>query len=219
MKRSYTGAPLSERHSKMFASVSSFPEKRFGRRFSFRPSESPLFKRTLVKRSEIKNLTFRVEELIREIIQDHGTAGVRKIRSFIYEFDYKGVPVIIKDVGQGNLHGSDPELLRRDFLVHQRMARAGVIDTTKYILISPKVYIKIGRFLVMERVNELPLESMTGLELVSFFAARSALESNLNYLFNKSFLPSGRPPQADSHLMPIGQKNDRWVFCLPYDYA
>ena len=154
---------------------------------------------------------------------------------------FEGKKVYVKDTLNHPNQGSDFEKLRRDFLVHQEAARLGFIDTSKYILFSPRVYGRVGSFLVMEHIDEMPKKSFSltletdGRKVQGFdrihnawlaFAmkqepnkslneAKRALRHNFGMLndYGLASLPDV------NHVMAIGQHKGKWVFYLPYDYT
>lgn len=227
MKLSYTGQPLSKKHGMVFGVPAKGPRKlRFARGFSFPHNfdGNSLFVRNLVKPAQREGLLKEAKRLVPFFecskmgasVSPNAPLPIERLLSDCFRFFYNGVPVVIKWTGPFHLHGGKPNLLRHDFLAHQRAVRAGQIDTSFYILRSPKVYGKVGDFLVMEYVSNAIKQEASLRE--SFTNARGQLERNLHFLEmeNRLSFPLERPQSR--HLMAAGVENGKWIFYLPYDY-
>ncbi len=132
------------------------------------------------------------------------------------------VPVAIKNTSAIGLYpesqGKNFEEIRESFLAHQRAVRSGRINPKTYILRSPKVYGRIGDFLVMEFVAEtnLPweLRKDVPIELV-----RNFLRLKDKNLIGKRPVPQTWNLITVASTNPGNPKEGKWVVFLPYDYA
>ncbi len=65
-------------------------------------------------------------------------------------FDFEGTPVVIKDTKGAEKEGYSFHKFRETIRKHHRAQRGGKIRTTRYILKPPRVYGRIGPYLLME---------------------------------------------------------------------
>src|SRR3989338_5622001 len=68
----------------------------------------------------------------------------------VRKYMYGKIPVVIKDTWGQREHGHHYKILRHIFYDHQILARSKKINAEKYRLISPRVFGRIGDYLVME---------------------------------------------------------------------
>jgi len=132
------------------------------------------------------------------------------------------VPVAIKNTAfweapPASSDGRDYGELRKAFLAHNRAVYSGLIKPERYIMRSPKVYVRIGDFLVMEFVNSLGFNAYGPLKGVFD-------EIHGNFLFLKKKRLISESPQY-VHIMPVANTNPadpkkgKWIVFSSYDYV
>lgn len=129
-----------------------------------------------------------------------------------------GVKVVIKHTESNEMQGYLYENLRKSFLRHQLAVRAGKIKPEHYILRSPKVFARIGPYLLMRYVNEYPSTeyAANNEERESTFRARKELISNFEKINGRGFYG----PQFSDMMFERGSYRDgKWRIFLPYDHA
>jgi len=130
------------------------------------------------------------------------------------------VPVAIKNTAfwkQPPADGRDYGALRKTFLAHHKAVNSGLIKPERYIMRSPKVYARIGNFLVMEFVNSLGFNAYGPLKGVF-----DEIHGNFLFLKRKQLIP--QTPQY-FHVMPVANTNPgdpkrgKWIVFSSYDYV
>jgi len=134
---------------------------------------------------------------------------------------FDGINVIVKDTNCSRLHGADYETIRNKILKHQLAVRKGIISPESYVLVSTKVYGRIGgRYLVMEYVDN---KRGTAFPQSSLRKAINELETNWGDLRGNNQAIGVMPQKM--HVLVWGNTNPKhpekgkWVISFPYDYA
>lgn len=132
------------------------------------------------------------------------------------------VPVVIKNTGAfahiPESQGKNFEEIRRSFEAHQRAVRSGKINPKTYILRSPKVYGRIGDFLVMEFVAKTDLHWDLRKEIFKE-VGRNFLRLKDKNLIGKRPVPQTWSLITVANTNPKNPEKGKWVVFLPYDYA
>ncbi len=181
----------------------------------FRIRGNPLFKRHLIPQKNRKTMLKILQKKLNEKFFD----SLPKLQDYnpqIRVCKYNGKRVIIKDTKGNQDEGFNFQELRNSFLEHQKSARQKAINTDSYILRSPKIYGRIGNYLVMELIED---------KYEEIYSSRPELRNKMVMAFNqlrRNFrkLKSDKLIKRIPQLYPMitGIENSRWVFYLSYDY-
>ena len=118
---------------------------------------NPLLNRHLMPQPLRKELlqTLRIKLRKRSFFLSLKSVNPQDFLESVRIFYFRGQKVVIKDAkpGLSGAHGLSYEKHRKAFLQHQQAARQGRIDTSWYVLRTPKVYGRVGQYLIMEHVE------------------------------------------------------------------
>lgn len=130
-------------------------------------------------------------------------------------FTFEGTKVVIKSTLGLEKHGYKPNWVKGDILRHIKTFRGPRAPQT-YRLRLPQLYAQVGRFLIMEavenRTSEMLKDSAVSPLVVTAF---KELKDNLKEIAAES--PMKRPLQAH-HFMCAGIKGGKVLFYAPYDF-
>ncbi|MFH1256327.1 MAG: hypothetical protein V1494_03455 [Candidatus Diapherotrites archaeon] len=133
--------------------------------------------------------------------------------NYIRKYYFEGIPVAIKDTGFLDVHGHDYNSLKQAFLEYHRAIKAGEIGAKFHSLRSPKVYARVKNFLIMEYVEQTPVQPS---EEGSHSQATLEASKNFDHLIKIGRIKGMLVPQV-SHIMPQKKEGGKWVFYHPYD--
>lgn len=158
-----------------------------------------------------------------EFYKNWGTDGFGD-RIKLIKFNGKGVLIKLVAEEKDSLsdHGKNPLQIRQSILAHQKAVRLGSIDTSKYFLVTPRFYGKLGHLVIMEQMPVAKKASeLRGNEVKELIEAKKQLEENLWTLQKQGHLPQNEKgvsvmPQV-SGVMYLGEMNGRKILALPYD--
>ncbi len=138
------------------------------------------------------------------------------IRFKVRKFMWNGKPVVIKDTLGFIDQGYQYDNTRKAILLHQRAVRSGKISARHYRIKTPKVYGRIGNYLVMEFMQGKNYDDNSG----NLGMAYQELKENFKKLCIENLLTE---PQLHD-LIVLGNSNPGnpergvWYFSLPYDF-
>lgn len=205
------------KHSKIWRKIEQFS---LGKKKRWR------YKRHVLQRNKWPELIKKLELNLANPYFFNSLQDIGKTKGHVKLFYFGEIPVVIKDTQRRDMHGFNYKEIRRSLLVHQKAALKGKISPERYRLITPKVYGRIGRYLVMEYMEhrETPKAGKTEnqAEITSFSRAYKELEENFTKAIRISKTFGVDIPQV-FHLMVLGNTNPKnpdkgvWLFSLPYD--
>ncbi|MDD3159775.1 MAG: hypothetical protein PHQ98_02300 [Candidatus ainarchaeum sp.] len=137
-------------------------------------------------------------------------------------FEYAGKKVVIKDCSAFffSNHGIDYELTRQMMLNYNQNIRKRKLPNRFHILRTPKVYARIGNYLIMEHIEEkrhdVPSTQVTNEEVEIYEKGLNEIRNNSKQLLNADFMKLMR--KQDIHLMCTGIYQGKAVFYVPYDF-
>lgn len=190
-------------------------------------------KRNVIHKNKWRELKKELSKKLRNPKFFENLEKTFSVKSFTSEkvkrYSFKGKPVAIKDTQGFKKEGFNYKKFRKAILVHQKAIRGKVkgveINAKNYKLVTPKVFGRIGNYLIMEYMNEMKTkrifsESKSVVE--SFLNAQKQMKKNFDSL--EELLPEYEAPQIAQYMVlgntnPKKPEKGRWIFSLPYDFV
>jgi len=189
------------------------------------------YKRRMLRGKKIaKMMEFLKENLSSEFFFNKTKWLAIKVRAF----EFEGVSVAIKNTRGEEAGGSKPEEFRETFLTYHRETKRGKlldgegkpIREQRARVISPKIYGKIGNYIIMECMDGMAIrDSLKVLRGDTYYSLKEAykeLEKNVRVIKENKKFKKDRDPQP-FHAIVLGNTNPKnpwrgqWLFSLPYD--
>ncbi|MFH1256330.1 MAG: hypothetical protein V1494_03470 [Candidatus Diapherotrites archaeon] len=147
------------------------------------------------------------------------SAGLGSYR--IKKFYFKGIVVLVKDTGEYGWHGGNYKEIEETFKKYHKAIKQGIISASRHVLRSPKVYAKIGQYIIMEFIEKIPER---GQEKRSLAEAKEELRKNFNTLVDSGIIKEKDMPQLDGrdiicfgNTNPEKPGNGKWILFYPKD--
>lgn len=205
----------------------------------------PFRKRTTVERPKFRYKRIRVGtenqrrmmDWLRKKLKEPGFVGsLKSIKgtSYMGLVEFEGTPVLLKRVGSGEDHGRNYKKIRAAVLAVQKSVHKsrGTKNKRRYRIVTPRVYGRIGTFLVMEYMESGTLFDRGNLRQMKINPTNKAIKSQIR-VFNQmaadfhNLEKQGKIPRVPQlrDVMVLGNTNPKkpwsgeWVFSLPYDFV
>jgi hypothetical protein len=174
------------------------------------PRKGLVFKRQLVPVADRKKLRSTLARDLKRPYYFKSLAKVNRNKSSVRVIEFNGVKVVIKNtLFEGEIPVSKHEegfafkKMRREFLRFQKSRLGRKPERRRYIIKTPKVYCRIGNYLVMEYFEE--LDYISAVVEKRFEPALKQLESDLKE-FSKLHKKKFKLPQF-GHFFILGATN------------